>query len=692
MSDQTEKKPRINFGGTEYSSGSHLPAEQQSTQRLSSANIVPQYGSKQNVAPPSGGDASVQLLVDNITPDAPQDPGLSTSYSQPDTDAANPFSDIKAEIPPEPVDGTKDDEDDGDRKSHNSSNSKGMSRARPLVETLTNKLLKMKTLLFATTANAALFGIMARVLYNKDVGFVIKDTPVKVMVLGSLLFYVFLRICDIAARASLEYSAATWFGSMLTSEKGFSLTGAGFLQTPFYSKVSFSQRLPIKSVFKKLLERLSWIWVLYSVVCIFPIFIATQLTSISISETNLVVNCIYFTQKGDPFDRKWPVFDVESGVGEYVFGNSIGNMRSEMAINFTTAVFPPTIIAAVSDGDIIEGPGFIVDIFTTCECTVENDPTSLIVNNVDSYQVNAMLQKYRAFNGTPGMIFGLNATIDPNNASDPNTNFMTITNIFTGYALCGADGVEFPMVCTTNFTNHYHAEVQAQFMTDGTPASIAVEDVNILETYEPANFTWLATAMNNILEGPVSSFNMQGQLPSTTSPLIWWTTPNFLSVDRAFIDAGIETMYSILFRGALQRTYGTNGMACPWGNTVISQTSRTTINEFGFKFGTAFFVIQLFICLLGLLAHLPWLISRNPIGPAARIHLDNAYFATLMSSSSQCQDIVEMCNSESFEIWQALDRVVRVGESLNSYEDDIGQIVLEKPKVVRSFRNGRRYT
>ncbi len=113
-------------------------------------------------------------------------------------------------------------------------------------------------------------------------------------------------------------------------------------------------------------------------------------------------------------------------------------------------------------------------------------------------------------------------------------------------------------------------------------------------------------------------------------------------------------------------------MACPWGNTVISQTSRTTINEFGFKFGTAFFVIELFICVLGLLAHLPWLISTNPIGPATRIHLDNAYFATLMSSSSQCQDIVEMCNSESFEIWQALDRVVRVGESLNSYEDDLG--------------------
>lgn len=73
------------------------------------------------------------------------------------------------------------------------------------------------------------------------------------------------------------------------------------------------------------------------------------------------------------------------------------------------------------------------------------------------------------------------------------------------------------------------------------------------------------------------------------------------------------------------------------------------------------------------MVHVPWFLSKNPIGPATRLHNDNAYFATLLSSSSQCQDIVEMCNSESFEIWQALDHVVRVGESLNSYEDDIGE-------------------
>lgn len=54
-----------------------------------------------------------------------------------------PFFDMKAEIPPEPVDATAqaDDDDNDDKKSQNSSSSKGVGRSRPLVETFTSKLL-----------------------------------------------------------------------------------------------------------------------------------------------------------------------------------------------------------------------------------------------------------------------------------------------------------------------------------------------------------------------------------------------------------------------------------------------------------------------------------------------------------------------------------------------------------------------
>lgn len=134
-----------------------------------------------------------------------------------------------------------------------------------------------------------------------------------------------------------------------------------------------------------------------------------------------------------------------------------------------------------------------------------------LTSGMDPWQVKSMIQKYRAFNNTPGIVFGVNSTINPSNQSDPATNFLTITNIFSGYAICGASGSDFPMMCTTNFTNHYNALVEAQFMTDGTSASIAVNKVQNLGFTTAANFTWLATAMTNILEGSISSFQMYGE-------------------------------------------------------------------------------------------------------------------------------------------------------------------------------------
>ena len=36
---------------------------------------------------------------------------------------------------------------------------------------------------------------------------------------------------------------------------------------------------------------------------------------------------------------------TEFGVAEYVFGTSIGHLRSEELVNVTEAIFPPTIIS-----------------------------------------------------------------------------------------------------------------------------------------------------------------------------------------------------------------------------------------------------------------------------------------------------------------------------------------------------------
>ena len=44
------------------------------------------------------------------------------------------------------------------------------------------------------------------------------------------------------------------------------------------------------------------------------------------------------------------------------------------------------------------------------------------------------------------------------------------------------------------------------------------------------------------------------------------------------------------------------------------------------------------------------------------------------------------------EVWPAMDRVVRVGETLNSFEDpDRGKISMDKPKLIVSFSWEKKY-
>ncbi len=84
--------------------------------------------------------------------------------------------------------------------------------------------------------------------------------------------------------------------------------------------------------------------------------------------------------------------------------------------------------------------------------------------------------------------------------------------------------------------------------------------------------------------------------------------------------------------------------------------------------------------------------SESPISPCIRAVEEVIYFVVLLSTSRIAQGLYEYSNAETFEIWQSLDVIVRIGEALNTVDEDIGQIVADKPKYVRPFTNSRRYT
>jgi hypothetical protein len=51
----------------------------------------------------------------------------------------------------------------------------------------------------------------------------------------------------------------------------------------------------------------------------------------------------------------------------------------------------------------------------------------------------------------------------------------------------------------------------------------------------------------------------------------------------------------------------------------------------------------------------------------------------------------ELCNAQTHMIWQALDVIVRIGESIQTVSEEVGHVAMDKPKLVRNLVNGKKY-
>jgi hypothetical protein len=152
----------------------------------------------------------------------------------------------------------------------------------------------------------------------------------------------------------------------------------------------------------------------------------------------------------------------------------------------------------------------------------------------------------------------------------------------------------------------------------------------------------------------------------------------------------METMFTIILRGAIQRTYSTEGVQCV-RNIVIADQSKLTIAEYGYQCAVAALTIQLIFSLVSFIAFLPWLANQAPVGPAMRAVKDFIYFTTLLGDSNYSDNIRNLCNAQTFAIWQGLDVIVRVGEAVDTQDEDMGRITMDKTKLVRPLVNGRKY-
>ncbi|KAL2916459.1 hypothetical protein HK105_203892 [Polyrhizophydium stewartii] len=553
--------------------------------------------------------------------------------------------------------------------------------AREVSETTSTKLYEMRWCCAAAILNSVMILIIVRL----QSGIIIPIGGEISTSIGCVILELVLLISNFVTSHALDGGASAFFGEKLASKKGYSLAVCGFLQVSTFLKLPFANQLSLNSTCRKLLARSSLLWItLHAILWLTPLT-ATALKGDVVRLDQGTIQCVVYRQRGRPLDRKWPTLTVENGVSEFIFGSALGVMRSENpGVNVTTAIIAPQFISDVGDGDKVVGPGFSADISTNCECAPSIDLDGLSAVGVSSNIAPSLLAEYAGLNGGTGMA----------NAFINGTSSLNIITMLSRTNICGGinETNTFVPVCFTEISNHRHAEIMIQYMSDGTMASIAPRQVEIRSLLGAADLQyWLSNAMNAILEGPFSHTRLPPTFPGAVNPLLWWATPNLIALDPSLIEAGIETMFAVLLRAGVQRTYISEGDTCVH-NMEILGVSSLDLADYGANVAIFILSFQLFATAVTILCYIPWLLSPNPIGPAVRLTRDHVYFTTMLNSSSISGGTEMLCNAPPHAIWQAYDTIVRVGEPIGTRNDPIfGHVTLDRPKLLTHLTNGKRY-
>ncbi|KAJ3215734.1 hypothetical protein HDU67_010372 [Dinochytrium kinnereticum] len=394
-------------------------------------------------------------------------------------------------------------------------------------------------------------------------------------------------------------------------------------------------------------------------------FGATSLFGQSVRFLSTPSKCIEF----EPVrirDREWPTFNYTTGVAEFVFGTALGCMRSEGDCGFrgSNLIYGPQLLGTVNDGDTIVGAGFQLNISASCECiNIDRDNTSALFVASD---VPAIVNAIKTLNA-PFLLHSRNVD------------------------LCGGDSSYLLPVCSTVLTDVTDINVASSFATGGSTASISLVVSEYIGKREVQSSTIppFANALRTIFV-PGMIHELPSTIPGMIPTILYWTSSNLISTDPILLDAGMETTISMLLRSGIQRTFQTKANDCP---RRVSDSFRSKVHM-QFSGALTMFVsgaLQLVAALFSLCCAFLWLFEKAPITPAMKTLEKPTYFSNLLCESPFAANIYGTANASRHSVWQNLDVVARIGEALDTSDDTIGIIRMDRPKFVREFINGKMY-
>ena len=372
-------------------------------------------------------------------------------------------------------------------------------RGKSVADTAVRKLMYMRSVFIAFALHAVyLAGLL--ILGSKQ-GMILPFNQQTFTNAGPIVAIVWSRASFLVLDSAMNEAFGAFVGYLLSRKEGYSIAACGFVHSNFGEKMSFANKLSFRSTAKPLLSKISLVWLVHFINLFLSMMAASSISALTSQVDSTALMCILYEQVGDPKDRGLPTLVNEMGGAEMIDGTGLGYLRSQNmdTLKNTIHAIPPQLIDVCQDGSTIKGKGFTTNISTSCYCANGIDVKSLQVAGIPLSLASSMSIKAIAQENFPGWVNAVTTDLDK--------NITTIYTLLNGHDTCAgfqnpnnANSTSSAPVCISTLTDHRNSQLRVTYKTDGTPASIAAKQVDILEFGELASMSWLHQSVLNLLE------------------------------------------------------------------------------------------------------------------------------------------------------------------------------------------------
>ncbi|KAJ3117728.1 hypothetical protein HDU96_005858 [Phlyctochytrium bullatum] len=565
----------------------------------------------------------------------------------------------------------------------NSSVSLGSTRhphSRELGDSMSSKIKE----LIRVAVVAIINGLLIYLAWAMKNGIVVLLPPESVQFGGAVFFEIILLISNLITIHAVDMSSCIYFAQLFTTaRKGYSMVTFGYMHTMPLLRIRFAEQLSLNSKCRKLLHRLSFVWLFLELTKLLSPLCATGVSTAKVFTLAPPAGCVSF-QPDDISNHGYPTVESNSGVAEFIFGKALGCMRSQEDCDGGRSIFvmAPQLLGAVGRGDTIEGQGYQAKIYADCKCYDMEAGLAVQRGLLTEADVRTFLEQQK----TQPMAMVYHGSRRLNVTYRQYTDVLVLGNL---HACGGTSALRVP-VCTVTIGDMESVLARATFDTDGTTASIALVNTQALYTMGTGyyNASSLSFAFDAVLPRSEAVFLPQtvpGMMPTT----LYWMSSNLLTIHPALLSPGLETTVAMFLRGGIMKTFSTTGESCP---RFVSRTDQVKVKLTHWGYATLYAVgaLQLLFTLLALgcaVYYMPW---QTPISPAQRALQDPTYFMTLLMDSPFTINLVGIANAPPYVFWQSLDIMVKIGESIDTLGDPVGHVKMERSKadVRDQYTNG----